>query len=288
MDRLTLIGFGEAAQVFTASAGWCDAAAAFDIKTLDDGLRVQKLADYAAVGVCGFDSVDAALDGSPRILSLVTADQALGAAQAAASRIAPDALYFDMNSVAPATKRAAAEAIETAGGRYVDVAIMAPVLPGRMQVPLLVSGPHRAAGVVALAAIGFANVTEAGEQIGQASAIKMIRSVLVKGVEAVTAECVIAAQAAGLTGPVLASLGADWAAKADYTLDRMLAHGLRRASEMEESAATLEELGIDPVMTRGTILRQRALGALGVGPIPAGLDAKLAAIAPRDDRKGAA
>lgn len=288
MDRLTLIGFGEAAQVFAASAGWRDAATAFDIKTLDDGLRVQKLADYAAVGVCGCDSADAALDGSPRILSLVTADQALGAAQAAASAIAPGTLYLDMNSVAPATKRAAAAAIEAAGGRYVDVAIMAPVLPGRMQVPLLVSGPHREAGVAALGAIGFAAVTEAGELVGQASAIKMIRSVMVKGIEAVTAECVIAAQAAGLTGPVLASLGADWAAKADYTLDRMLAHGLRRASEMEESAATLEELGIDPVMTRGTILRQRALGALGVSPVPAGLDAKLAAIAPRDDRKGAA
>ncbi len=78
----------------------------------------------------------------------------------------------------------------------------------------------------------------------------MVRSVMVKGIEALTAEMILAADAAGVTEGVLASLGGDWAAKADYNLDRMLAHGTRRAAEMEEVAQTLQELGIDPLMTR--------------------------------------
>src|SRR3546814_8556516 len=66
-------------------------------------------------------------------------------------------------------------------------------------------------------------------------------------------------------------------AQADYNLERMLVHGLRRAAEMEEVAITLDDLGVEPLMTRGTITRQRALGGLGI-PSPAGLAVKLAEI----------
>lgn len=288
MERLTLIGFGEAAQVFANAAGWEAAATAFDIKTLDVPTRARKLADYEATGVTGCESSAEAIENSPQILSVVTADEALSAAQASAQAIAQGALYFDMNSVAPGTKRTAAAAIEAAGGRYVDVAVMAPVLPQRLGVPLLLSGPHAEAGAAALEAIGFINVRIAGDAVGQASAIKMIRSVLVKGIEAVTAECIVAAHVAGLTAPVLASLGAGWPQKANYNLDRMLAHGLRRAAEMEEVEKTLKELGVEPLMTKGTIARQRALGLLGVAPVPESLEEKLAAIASRDGKRDAA
>jgi hypothetical protein len=104
----------------------------------------------------------------------------------------------------------------------------------------------------------------------------MVRSVMVKGVEALTAEMMLAAREAGVADAVLASLGGDWPQKADYNLDRMLLHGARRAAEMEEVAATLTELGIAPLMTRGTIVRQRALGGLLEGaPVPEGIAAKL-------------
>jgi 3-hydroxyisobutyrate dehydrogenase-like beta-hydroxyacid dehydrogenase len=100
-----------------------------------------------------------------------------------------------------------------------------------------------------------------GSEIGKASAIKMIRSVMIKGVEALTAEMMLAARAADVEADVLASLGAGWADKADYNLERMTKHGMRRAAEMEESARTLQSFGIDPVMTRGTIIRQREMAA---------------------------
>jgi 3-hydroxyisobutyrate dehydrogenase-like beta-hydroxyacid dehydrogenase len=195
------------------------------------------------------------------IFSVVSADQALIAAQASAESIAPDALFFDMNSVAPETKRAAAAAIENAGGRYVDVAIMAPVHPARRAVPFLVSGPHAEVGASVLTGLGFANVRVVAGDVGRASAIKMIRSVMVKGIEALTAEMMLAARAADVEGDVLASLGEGWAEKATYNLERMTTHGMRRAAEMEESAKTLMSLGVNPVMTRGTIIRQREMAA---------------------------
>ena len=109
-----------------------------------------------------------------------------------------------------------------------------------------------------LAAIGFARIEVAGPNIGDAAAVKMIRSVMVKGIEALTAECILAANRAGVTDAVIASLDAStkargWGERADYNFDRMLAHGTRRAAEMEEVARTLEDLGIAPAMTRATM-----------------------------------
>jgi len=269
------IGFGEAGAAFAGGAP----ARGYDRKT-DAGKR----ADFARAGVHACASPAEALAGVPAALSLVTADQALIAAETAAPSLAPDALWFDMNSVAPDTKRAAAAAIYAAGGRYVDVAVMSPVHPARQAVRLLVSGPHAEAGAACLATIGFTNITVVPGDIGAASSIKMIRSVMVKGLEALTTECVLAADAAGVRDAVIASLnaswpGTDWAAKADYNLDRMMVHGIRRAAEMEEVVKTLDALGTGSAMTRGTVERQSAIGALGIVP-PDGLTAKILSVTP--------
>src|SRR3546814_1052928 len=131
-------------------------------------------------------------DALPIVRGLGTADQAGVVGLEAASAIEEGALYLDMNSVAPGTKRMTAAKIDGAGGRYVDVAIMAPVSPQALGVPLLLAGPHAPAGGDALAAAGFTNIDVAGARIGDASAVRMIRSVFVKGMEALTAEAMIA------------------------------------------------------------------------------------------------
>ena len=159
-------------------------------------------------------------------------------------------------------KRDAAAAVEAAGGRYVDVAVMAPVDKG-LAVPLLLSGPDAQAAQPILAALGFTNLRTVGEEIGRASAIKMIRSVMVKGIEALSWECAAAAEAADVYDEIAASLDASekpvgWAERFAYNRERMETHGLRRAAEMEESTRTLESLGVEPLMTRGTVQRQRA------------------------------
>jgi 3-hydroxyisobutyrate dehydrogenase-like beta-hydroxyacid dehydrogenase len=277
---VTLIGFGEAGQAFAGAEGWQGSARAYDRLTDRPATRAAKQADYRRAAVEGAASMAGALEASPLVLSLVTADQALIAARSAAPHLAAGALYCDMNSVAPSTKAAAAAAVEAAGGHYVDVAIMSPVDPGRLSVPLLLSGAEAAGAARALARLGFDNVRVVGGRVGQASAIKMIRSVMVKGIEALTAECLLAADGAGVAEEVLASLDASdrtmpWAKRADYHLNRMIVHGLRRAEEMEEVVKTLEDLGVEPALTRGTVRRQREIGQLRLGAPAAGLAGKL-------------
>jgi 3-hydroxyisobutyrate dehydrogenase-like beta-hydroxyacid dehydrogenase len=171
-----------------------------------------------------------------------------------------------MNSVAPATKRAAEAIVTRAGGRYVDVALMGPVEPARRGVPALVSGADAEAAAHLLRSLGFSQVRVIDGAVGRASTIKMLRSVIVKGIEALTAECFLAAREAGVEAEVAASLdagwpGTDWRQLADYNLGRMRAHGTRRAAEMEEVAATLDSLGGGSEMARATALVQRRLAA---------------------------
>lgn len=252
--EIALIGFGEAGETFACAGRWN--------AQVFDRLAVRR----AAAGAMGRDTAAAALTGAPLVLSLVTADQAHAAAEACAPNLAPGALWCDGNSVAPATKRAAAAAVEAAGGRYVDLAILAPVDPARLAVPVLLSGDAAPTAQAALAALGFTNIRVVGNEVGKASAIKMIRSVMVKGIEALTAEMMAAASAAGVTDEVLASLDAShrpqgWPQRAAYNLERMATHGARRAAEMEESAKTLLALGVEPLMTRSTAQRQRDAAA---------------------------
>jgi 3-hydroxyisobutyrate dehydrogenase-like beta-hydroxyacid dehydrogenase len=271
---LSLIGFGEAGNTFARAGRWSHAARVFDT---NDGAAMQ--AAYGGAGVLGCATLAEALADTSIILSLVTADQALIAAQQAAQHLTAGAHYFDMNSVAPGTKREAAALIEAAGGLYSDVAIMAPVNPARLNVPLLISGPQSEAAVSALLGLGFSHLRSVGTDVGRAATIKMMRSVIYKGLEALTAECVTACHAAGVLDEVSESLGIAWGDKADYRIDRMIAHGTRRAAEMDEVVKTLEGLGVEPTMTRGTVILQRKIGNRAIAPIPGGLTAKLERLA---------
>jgi 3-hydroxyisobutyrate dehydrogenase-like beta-hydroxyacid dehydrogenase len=100
-----------------------------------------------------------------------------------------------------------------------------------------------------------------GAKVGSAAAVKMCRSIVVKGIEALLFECVMAATTFGADDLVFASLretwpGIDWKTLADYTTGRVVVHGERRAHEMEEVAETLKAIGIDPIMAEATARRQ--------------------------------
>jgi 3-hydroxyisobutyrate dehydrogenase-like beta-hydroxyacid dehydrogenase len=151
--------------------------------------------------------------------------------------------------------------------RYVDVAVMAPVHPALHKTPMLLAGPQAAALAPVLTALDM-TVDVAGDAVGEAAAIKMVRSVMVKGLEALTLECFLAARRAGVEDQIVASLtasypGLDWPRLVAYNLERMANHGIRRAHEMEEVAETLRELGVEPAMTTGTIRRQYEMGERG-------------------------
>ena len=253
--QVALIGFGEAGERFARAGNWRGHSRGWDIKP-------ERRALMAQYGVETANDAHGALSDAGVAISLVTADAALPAAREYAPLLPEGAIWCDMNSVSPETKQAAAAAVEAGGGRYVDAAVMAPV-DTELAVPILLAGVHAQAALELLAALGFSNVRIVGDEVGRAAAIKLIRSVMVKGIEALSWECAAAAEAAGVLGEIIASLDASekpvgWAERFAYNRERMETHGLRRAAEMEESTRTLESLGVEPLMTRGTVQRQRA------------------------------
>jgi 3-hydroxyisobutyrate dehydrogenase-like beta-hydroxyacid dehydrogenase len=266
--RLCFIGFGEAGQAIASGlreAG-VEHIAAWDILFPDDRGAALKQAGEK-IGARLALSVADAVANSDIIVSAVTAGSSIDAAQSVAPHLAGDPYYLDINSVSPGRKREAAKVLEGAA-RYVDVAILAPIHPKRHQTPLLLAGPHAHAVMPLLIDELDMRGAIASDQVGAAAALKMIRSVVIKGIEALTAECFLAAHRAGITEEVAASLHnnyptLDWDKVISYNLERMASHGIRRAEEMEQVAATLEELGIAPLMAQATVARQREMGELG-------------------------
>ncbi len=262
MDRLAFIGFGEAGRAFAGSIArdGLDSVSGFDLRPLADQMN--------ALDVRHADTRAGALAGAGAVWCLVTADRAEEAARDCAGVLPEGAFWFDGNSCSPGAKARAAEAIEAAGGRYVDVAIMAPVHPLQSRVPLLVAGPHAEDAATALGALGM-RPKVAGNRVGPASTSKMMRSVLITGSEALTAECLLGARLAGVDERVLASLqasdpGFDWTERSAYNFERMTVPGNRRSAEMREVAKTLAELGLPDRMASATADWQAQIGGLGV------------------------
>ena len=216
----------------------------------------------------GASTAPEAVAGAQAIFSVVTADQAHEAAVAALPGVAQGAFFFDCDSCAPQTKERTAREVDAAGGRYVDVAVMAPVHPRLHRTPLLISGPHAEAAAPVLASLGMVAEIHDGP-VGSSSAIKMIRSIMMKGLEALVCECVLAGRKAGVIETVLDSLddtypGFDWRRRSAYMLERVMTHGVRRAAEMREVALTVDLLGLDGAMSRASVGWQQAVGDLGL------------------------
>jgi 3-hydroxyisobutyrate dehydrogenase-like beta-hydroxyacid dehydrogenase len=264
---LAFIGFGEAGQ---AIAGGLRETGVEQISAWDivlpkpQGDKLRHAAE--AIGVrCAASAADA-VRGADMIVSAVTAASSVEAAQSVGAHVADTPYFLDINSVSPGRKQATAKLLgDTA--RYVDVAVLAPIHPARHRTPMLLAGPHAAAVAPSLAALDM-RVTIAGPETGAAAAIKMVRSVMIKGIEALTLECFLAAARADVIDEVAASMknnypGLDWGKIVPYNLERMANHGERRAAEMEEVADTLRELGVEPLMTSATVKRQREMGQIG-------------------------
>ena len=265
--RVSFIGFGEAGQAIASGlretgieriAAWdilFPVAAGERLKAAGDGMGV-RLATSAADAVRDTDL----------IVSAVTAASSFEAAQSVADHLAGNPYYLDINSVSPGRKQETARLLD-GRARYVDVAVIAPIHPARHKTPLLIAGPHAEEILPLLRELEMQLSIVPGET-GKAAAIKMIRSVMIKGMEALSLECFLAASRAGLLEEVTASLKnnyptLDFTKIADYNIERMASHGERRAAEMEESAVTLRELGLDPLMVEATVARQREMGTLG-------------------------
>lgn len=267
IPRISFIGFGEAGQAI--ASGLRDAGieriAAWDILFPNPAGAPLKGAGEL-IGVRMASSAGDAVSETDMVISAVTAASSVDAARSVAPHLTGNPYYLDINSVSPGRKQETAKLLGERA-RYVDVAVIAAIHPARHRTPLLISGPHAEKISPLLRELDM-QLSVVSPEIGSAAAIKMIRSVMIKGIEALTLECFLAASRAGVLEEVTASLKnnyptLDWTKIADYNLERMASHGERRAAEMEESAATLRELGLDPLMVYSTVKRQREMGAIG-------------------------
>ncbi len=256
-----LIGYGEVGRILAEDlrARGVVRILAFDVKL--DGPKAGPLIAHAkAQGVALAASPTALAAQADLLISAVTASQTVAVAAACAPGLRAGTWFFDVNSASPGAKIQAAGLVTAAGGRFVEGAVMTSVPPHRIKTPLLLGGPDAARLAPALNDLGFAAAL-ADERVGMASATKMCRSVMIKGLEAMVIESFTAARAYGVEDSVLASLaetfpGLDWEQLGAYFFQRVIQHGRRRAEEMREVAQTVREVGLAPWSAAGTAERQ--------------------------------
>jgi 3-hydroxyisobutyrate dehydrogenase-like beta-hydroxyacid dehydrogenase len=251
MTAIGFIGFGEAGSTIARglrSAG-VERIAAYDI--------TPKTSDIVTI----VDSPEALAASTDIIFSAVTSSSALDAAKQNAPFLTSRHTYADINSVSPALKQDIDRVVSATGANFVEVAVMAPVSPYGHKVPMLLGGANAKTFAETMRPFGMRMEILEGAKVGSAAAVKMCRSIVVKGIEALLFECVMAATKFDADDLVFASLketwpGIDWKKLADYTSGRVVVHGERRAREMEEVAETLRAIGVDPIMAEATARRQ--------------------------------
>ena len=255
-----LVGYGEVGRILAEDLRKRDVkVSAYDIKLGGD--QAGALREHAAAFGVALSSSHADLAmQADFIVSAVTASQAVRVANACAPAVKKGAWFLDFNSASPGAKRRAAALIDGAGGRYVEGAVMTSIPPYRLKVPLLLGGSGAKELAPLVVKLGF-NAKVASEQLGVASAVKMCRSVMIKGLEAMVIESFTTARAYGVEDAVLASLaetfpGIDWEKQGAYFFQRVIEHGRRRSEEVREVAETVREAGLTPWSAQGTAERQ--------------------------------
>lgn len=253
---IALIGFGEVGGIFAADlkAAGAPFVRIYDIKLEDPALAPAMREKAAAAKAEVAASAREAMAGADIVISAVTANAVLEVARNAASHLAPGQIFLDVNSAAPDTKRAAASAVEAGGAHYVEGAVMAPVPAPRLNVPILAGGPKAQETADLLNALGM-NLKAVSQTHGRASAMKLCRSIMIKGIEALIIDCARSAKAWDVEAEVFGSLtdtfpGVDFARLAELMAGRVRQHGVRRAAEMREAADMVADLGFDDALVR--------------------------------------
>jgi 3-hydroxyisobutyrate dehydrogenase-like beta-hydroxyacid dehydrogenase len=253
---IAFIGFGEVGKRFArdliANDGIC--IAAYDIITDDPARRPVMEEATRAIGVTCATSANSACRGADIVISAVTADKTEAVAADAARFLTAGQIYLDVNSASPSTKKRAAAAVNTSGASYVEAAVMAAVLQPGIRVPILAGGPAAEAAAIRLNKLGM-NLTPVASEYGRASAIKLCRSIMIKGIEALMVDCARASRHWDVERDVFGSLGQTfpsilWSDLAHAMAERVAKHGVRRAAEMREAAEMLTEIGLDPALAR--------------------------------------
>jgi len=264
---IALLGFGEAgsaiARGLCGEGGWRAASRPGDnasrrviaIDTaLDKDARGAALGKQArALDVAIEDRYTEALSEADLVISAVQGEHALEAAEAAAPLLKKGAYYLDLCTVTGKMSDEDRAPLEAAGGRYLDIAVMGGFFKQGIKAPMLVAGQDVEPVVAWMNVSGF-DAKVLGPKPGSASSVKMLRSVLIKGVEALGVEAFVAAERQGILAEVMGCMGdVDQIGFGNFVamlVQTHIVHAERRWEEMGLVEKTLRETGVDPLMTR--------------------------------------
>ena len=263
-STIGLIGYGEVGKIFGAGLKpqpGIAAISAWDLKFASSATQGPETAHAKQAGITPQPSMQALCAASDLIISAVTASNTLAVAQEAARHIRPGTVFLDLNSASPGTKQGAGAAIAAAGGCYVEAGVMTSVPPYGIKVPMLLGGASAGELAARLQQWGM-DAKPVSDRLGVASAIKMCRSVMIKGLEALVIESYSTARAYGVEDHVLPTLAEtfpsiDWQKQGAYFFSRVVQHGQRRAEEMREAANTVREAGFEPFMSAAIAGKQQ-------------------------------
>jgi 3-hydroxyisobutyrate dehydrogenase-like beta-hydroxyacid dehydrogenase len=259
--KIAFVGFGEVGQTFSKGLLNKDDVnvVAYDrlLGTTEEAALRTKA---QALGVSLRNSLRDAVDGATIIISAVTASEAEAVAKDAAQYLKPEQIFMDVNSAAPSTKQRAAASVEAVGAHYIECAVMAPVLKPGLGVQILAGGAKAEAIATRMNALGM-NLEAVSQDYGRASAMKLCRSIMIKGLEALMVDCSEASEKWGVKEPVFASLIAsfpsiDWYKLSDDMRERVATHGVRRSAEMREAGEMLLALDMNPELAQAVAAAQ--------------------------------
>ncbi|MFS0713744.1 NAD(P)-binding domain-containing protein [Microbacterium sp. 2P01SA-2] len=242
---LAVIGLGEAGRLYAQGA----VAAGYDVTGYDP------FAPETPEGVTRATTLAEAVAAAEIVLTLTTASLSEQIAAEAAPHLRTDATYVDCTTASPEVLARVAEVIETAGPAFADVAILGPVPLRGAATDAIVSGSGRAVATDTLRSFG-ASVEGGGEVAGDASARKLLRSILMKGLGAIITEALAAGRAAGSEQWIRDQIARQLAGDGHAVVERLergtRTHAARRAHEMAAVADYLESLGVAHDMATAT------------------------------------
>ena len=266
---IAFIGYGEVGQLFARQLAAQPGVrmAAYDILFSDPEKGPQLRQHARESGVHAASDLAELCREADIVISAVTADAAVAVAGQAAPHLTSSQTYIDLNSISPATKEQAAEQVRQRGSEFVEFAVMAPVKEPGIEVPILSGGRTAEAVSARLNGLGM-RITPVSTEIGTASATKLCRSIVIKGMEALMVDFTLASEKAGVMPAVLESLkasypGMDWENVAKVMMSRVRQHGIRRAAEMREASRMIDELGLDGSLASAIADRHESFAKAG-------------------------
>ena len=257
MLKLGFIGFGEAGYYLSSEfkegevEGYAFDTAAFTDDPRAEGVR-RRAAENHITLVQSLEELAAACE---IVVCLTSAASALPIAKSIAPFMRANTVYADLNSASPKTKEQIAEAFRCSKGTFIEAAIMNAVPAKKTKVPILICGEGCEQVAARLNVTGMNVTALSGAKLGTASATKMLKSVLSKGVIALFTEAALVTEKYDLTETVFQSLWntmnmMTYEKFCHYMVTQAAYHSERLGKEMGEVLATLDDLDENSIMTQ--------------------------------------